>query len=130
DQFLSEHVFEPLGMVDTAFFVPAEKVGRLAAVYGRQDGQLTEITPAIGQASFTSRPAFLSGAGGLVSTAADYQRFIDMLAGKGSVDGVRLLGRKTVEYMTVNHLPGGRLMNEMGQSTFSEVTMDGTGFGL
>jgi CubicO group peptidase (beta-lactamase class C family) len=65
-----------------------------------------------------------------VSTAADYQRFLDMLLNGGALDGVRILGRKTLEYMTINHLPGNADLNELGQSTFAETAMDGVGFGL
>jgi CubicO group peptidase (beta-lactamase class C family) len=72
----------------------------------------------------------LSGGGGLVGTAADYFRFIEMLRGGGALDGVRLLGSRTVDYMTRNHLPGGADLEEFGRPLFAETTFDGTGFGL
>jgi CubicO group peptidase (beta-lactamase class C family) len=75
-------------------------------------------------------PKFLSGGGGLVGTAPDYLRFCHMLANGGELDGVRLLSPRTLRYMTRNHLPGGKLLNEIGQSTFAEAAMEGTGFGL
>jgi CubicO group peptidase (beta-lactamase class C family) len=73
---------------------------------------------------------FLSGGGGLISTLGDYQKFASMLLAGGVGNGQRLIGRHTLEYMASNHLPGGKLLNELGQSVFSEVAMAGTGFGL
>ena len=77
-----------------------------------------------------SPPAALSGGGGLVGTAADYHRFVEMLRRGGEFEGVRLLGSRTVDYMTTNHLPGGVDLEEFGRPLFSETTFDGTGFGL
>lgn len=109
DRFLQERIFDPLGMVDTGFWVPPEKVSRLAAMYGpdeKKSGKLKDIDP--NQESEYTRPAkFLSGGGGLVSTALDYLAFCQMLLNKGQYNGVRLLGRKTVEFMFQNHLPSG-----------------------
>src|SRR3546814_15658814 len=76
------------------------------------------------------RPPRLSGGGGLVSTMADYHRFVRMLERGGELDGVRLLGPRTVHYMASNHLPDGRDLNDMGQVGFAEVAMEGMGFGL
>jgi CubicO group peptidase (beta-lactamase class C family) len=76
------------------------------------------------------RPHAFSGGGGLVSTAADYHRFTQMLLNEGELDGVRLLGSRTVRYMTENHLPGGADLEAIGRPLFSETTFDGTGFGL
>jgi CubicO group peptidase (beta-lactamase class C family) len=75
-------------------------------------------------------PTLLSGGGGLVSTAADYHRFTQMLLNEGELDGVRLLGSRTVRYMTQNHLPGGADLEAFGRPLFAETTFDGTGFGL
>ncbi len=77
-----------------------------------------------------SPPDYLSGGGGLVSTAADYQRFVQMLARGGELDGVRLLGSRTVAYMASNHLPGGADLTAFGRPLFSETAFDGVGFGL
>ncbi len=130
DEFFQRRIFEPLGMVDTGFSVPKDQATRLAANYAhRQDGGFTLIEPSTNERNF-KRPKYLSGAGGLVSTAADYTRFCHMLGGGGVLDGARLVGPKTLDYMTINHLPGGRMLNEMGQSIFSETAMEGTGFGL
>ena len=81
-------------------------------------------------AAITKPPVFLSGGGGLVSTAHDYHRFAEMLRRGGELDGVRLLGPRTVRYMGTNHLPGGVDLEAFGQSTFAETTFDGVGFGL
>lgn len=131
DHFLQERIFNPLGMVDTAFFVPADKQHRFAACYSpTTDGKRTlqddpETSP------YLEPPTFLSGGGGLVSTLADYHRFCLMLLGKGQVDGTRLLGRKTVELMTRNHLPNGRSLVEHSMpGASSEVAFGGMGFGL
>ena len=75
-------------------------------------------------------PAFLSGGGGLVSTAADYHRFTSMLLGEGELDGVRLLGTRTLRYMGRNHLPGGAELKAVARPTISETQNDGMGFGL
>ncbi len=129
DVAFQERIFEPLGMVDTGFHVDASKADRLAALYIPGAGGMSRMDDPT-----TSRlhapPSFLSGGGGLVSTMDDYQRFVDMLAAGGHAPGGRLIGRFTLDYMTKNHLPGGALLNDLGQSLFSEVTLDGMGFGL
>ena len=75
-------------------------------------------------------PSCLSGGGGLVSTAADYYRFMRMLLRGGELEGVRLLGTRTLAYMTANHLPGGEDLEAVGRPLFAETTFDGVGFGL
>jgi CubicO group peptidase (beta-lactamase class C family) len=105
DAFLQDEVFAPLGMVDTGFYVPAEKRDRLAAMYGPPAAGGLSLVDAPATSYFSRPVAFLSGGGGLVSTTADYLRFARMLLNGGALDGVRLLGRKTVELMTDNHLP-------------------------
>lgn len=128
DDFLEERIIRPLGMVDTAFHVPANKLSRFACNYNVEaDGSLKLIdSPA--KSHFTTKRDIVSGGGGLVSTAADYMRFSQMMLNKGELDGVRLLGRKTVELMTSNHLRGD--MADMGQPRFSESSYEGIGFGL
>lgn len=98
-EFLAERIFGPLGMADTAFWVPADKLGRAA-----QPGQRPGGPPMTPRADVAVRPVYESGGAGLVSTASDYLRFAAMLLGGGQLDGVRLLGRKTVEFMTADHL--------------------------
>lgn len=130
DAYLREHVLGPLGMEDTGFVVGDGQVPRLAANYERQaDGSLRLIDdPARSQYRECS---FFSGGGGLLSTAPDYLRFASLLRGRGELDGVRLLGRKTVELMTTNHLPGGRELTELAQAgMFTETAYGGMGFGL
>ena len=127
DEYLHQMIFEPLGMPDTGFHVPEEKIERLATTYGpnMSNGLKPIDTPADG----FGRPArFLGGGGGLVSTALDYLRFSQMMLNKGELDGVRLLGRRTVELMTTNHLPPELLPFSISPSTsgFSK----GYGFGL
>jgi CubicO group peptidase (beta-lactamase class C family) len=107
DEFLAERIFRPLGMADTHFYLPSEKVNRLAAVYSESEGALVpaEGTGAIGQGAYTQGPRkSFSGGAGLTSTAGDYARFLQMLLNGGELDGERLLGRKTVELMTTSHL--------------------------
>jgi CubicO group peptidase (beta-lactamase class C family) len=107
DEFLRQEIFEPLGMVDTDFYVPDDKRDRLASNYIRTPKK--ELRQLEGQfaAVASQPPKFLSGGGGLLGTSADYLRFAQMLCNGGELDGVRILGRKTVELMTQNHIPGG-----------------------
>lgn len=131
DVVFAERVFGPLGMADTGFHVDDGHAGRFAACYARNPAtnELLKIDDPT-TSSYLAPPAFLSGGGGLVSTVGDYQRFCTMLLNGGELDGHRIIGRKTLDYMTLNHLPGGALLNDLGQSLFSEVSMDGMGFGL
>ena len=103
--FLKERIFDPLGMVDTYFYLPESKVGRYAALYRPgEDGKivLTEA-PDVNARHVREPHRYFSGSGGLVSTAADYYRFHQMMLNGGELDGARILGRKTVELMTSNH---------------------------
>jgi CubicO group peptidase (beta-lactamase class C family) len=104
DVFLRQRIFEPLGMVDTDFYAPAEKIERLAALYEMPEESGLRRIEGSAVGTYDKRPAFLSGGGGLVSTAHDYVRFAQMLLNGGELGGVRLLGRKTVELMAMNHL--------------------------
>lgn len=104
DQFFAQRIFSPLGLRDTGFWVPAEKRSRLALVHARgPDGKLAAVPPDPGTPAGPDR-GLLSGGGGLYSTAGDYVRFAQMLLNGGQLDGVRLLGPKTVELMTRNHI--------------------------
>ena len=106
-EFLRQRIFEPLGMNDTSFSVPAEQIGRFAANHGPDAEHGLVVTDAPATSDY-ARPTHLpSGGGGLVSSTSDYLRFAQMLLNQGELDGVRLLGRKTVELMTANHLPAG-----------------------
>ena len=104
DEFLNERIFGPLGMSDTHFYLPKSKLPRLAAVYGRNANAQLELIEAPTEASpYVRTDTYLSATGGLLSTAPDYFRFHQMMLNGGELDGVRLLGRKTVELMTANH---------------------------
>lgn len=128
ETFLRERVIKPLRLVDTDFYVPEAKHGRLAANYAPDGkGGLALIDDPAKSRYLTPRRVN-SGGGGLVSTVADYERFCRFMLAKGELDGVRLLGRKTVELMTANHLGGD--MAAMGTPRFSETTYEGIGFGL
>jgi CubicO group peptidase (beta-lactamase class C family) len=134
DEFLAARILRPLGMTQTAFWAGPEAAPRLAALYTRgRDGAATRLD-ALGQAAL-ARPAMFSGGGGLVSTAADYDRFTQMLlqrAGSpaGELDGIRLLSPRTVGYMTRNHLPGGVDLETFGRPLYAESPFRGVGFGL
>ena len=143
DEYFQQHIFDPLGMVDTSFFVPDDKADRLATNYvhpslspfgipegADPDAKMLRLEGNDDKASARSKPAFLSGGGGLMSTLADYHRFCSMLLGGGTVDGVRILGARRVQYMASNHLPTGGDLTSMGQAVFSETSYDGIGFGL
>ena len=102
DDFMQQHIFAPLKMVDTAFHVPAEKLDRFAEFYLRdQDGKFSKHP----NTDFTQPPALLSGGGGLVSTASDYMRFCQMLLNGGVLDGQRILSPLSVKLMRTNMLP-------------------------
>lgn len=120
DQFLRNRLFEPLGMADTSFYLPRDKRDRLATVYGIFDGDLERAPEegAAGQGAFVDGPRqSFSGGAGLLSTASDYARFLQMILNGGELNGVRILSPKTVELMSVNHL---------GDIAFNP----GSGFGL
>jgi CubicO group peptidase (beta-lactamase class C family) len=130
DEYLAEQVLGPLGMADTGFWVPEDQLHRLTTNYFKTpDARLFRVDPP-DPARHCHRPPFLSGGGGLVSTLDDYLRFCRMLLGGGALDAIRVIGRKTLEFMASNHLPGGATLNDLGQDTFAEVAMEGMGFGL
>ena len=106
DAFLKERIFEPLGMPDTDFYVPTAKHARLTAVYGPAETGGLKVIDLPSNSNYKKPARMLSGGGGLVSTIADYLRFAQMMLNRGELDGQRLLGRKTVELMLLNHLPG------------------------
>ena len=129
-QAFAERVFEPLGMLDTGFSVPANATDRFTSLYTRMPANDLTRIDAWDNSTYAEPPAFLSGGGGLVSTIGDYQKFASMLLAGGTSGTQRLIGRHTLEYMAINHLPEGKLLNDLGQSLFAEVAMDGMGFGL
>jgi len=127
--YLQEHLFGPLGMVDTAFNIAPDKVHRLASCYER-DAAKNLVCNDDGQDSRFRDRVFYSGGGGLLSTVGDYFRFCQMLLQGGTLDGVRILGSRTLEYMTANHLPGDVDLEQYAMGSFSETEYEGVGFGL
>lgn len=133
NDYLKQHIFEPLGMVDTFFEVPQDKVDRFLPNHyiDPESGKLTTIPP--------DHPMFISsynavslysGGGGLVSTAMDYMRFAEALRNGGELDGKRILGSKTIEYMTRNHLPASIVSGGSGEQPTLGRNLRGFGFGL
>ncbi len=127
--YLQEHLFGPLGMVDTAFNIAPDKVHRLASCYER-DAAKKLVCNDDGQDSRFRDRVFYSGGGGLLSTVGDYFRFCQMLLQGGTLDGARILGSRTLEYMTANHLPGDVDLEQFAMGSFSETEYEGVGFGL
>jgi CubicO group peptidase (beta-lactamase class C family) len=130
DRFLAERIFQPLGMVDTAFYVPAEKADRLAALYqATADGGFERVEGGRTDAALNpGRVPF--GGSGLLSSARDYLRFAQMLANGGELDGVRILGRKTVDLMLSDHLgPRYGLEPLAGFEPWLQSAASGVGFG-
>jgi CubicO group peptidase (beta-lactamase class C family) len=132
DDFLQARILGPLGMVDTGFQVPRHSIDRFAANYrfGGENGARFTLSDAPAMSPYTTPRTYLSGAGGLVSTAADYMRFCKMLANGGELDGARIIGPRTLQYMTVNHLPGGKDLAALNTTGPTESARDGVGFGL
>lgn len=130
DAFFAERIFGPLGMDDTFFQVPADRIDRLADCYTLHPETGVTLHDRAEASAWARAPRQFSGGGGLVSTAADYHRFCRMLLDGGALDGVRILSPKTVALMTMNHLPGGGDLAGMSRALFSEATNAGVGFGL
>jgi len=129
-EFFRARIFAPLGMEDSFFAVPAEKIDRLTDCYSFVPGKGRVMYDRGAESAWSVMPKLVSGGGGLVSTALDYHRFCRMCLNGGELDGVRIIGRKTLELMTQNHLPGGSDLSTMSKSLFSEAANAGTGFGL
>ncbi|QKW12524.1 serine hydrolase [Verrucosispora sp. NA02020] len=130
DTFLRERMLDPLGMTDTRWHVAGADAERLAALYVPDPTTGRAVRhDRLGDLAY-AKPSLLSGGGGLISSAADYHRFTQMLLRGGELDGVRLLGPRTVRLMTRNHLPGGGDLGMLSTGGFAETTLDGIGFGL
>jgi CubicO group peptidase (beta-lactamase class C family) len=130
DEFFAERILGPLGMSDTAFWVEGEAADRLGALYLPSPGTKRAVRNDAFGVVGTKRPSCFSGGGGLVSTATDYHRFTQMLLRGGELDGVRLLGPRTVKLMASNHLPGDVDLEAFGRPLFAEMPFNGYGFGL
>ncbi len=124
--FMQVHIFKPLGMKDTGFFVPAEKRGRFVTVY--RSNEKGEVVPAPGfGGDYAEQPTMPSGGGGMVTTAEDYFRFAEMLANGGELNGVRILSPPAVHLMSTNHLAPNLLTGEFGIGV--QVMRPGLGYG-
>ena len=130
DEFLEKNIFAPLGMTDTAFFVPEEKRSRVSSLYRYDEVNHSKIKlDTLGNSSLEN-PKFLSGGGGLISTAGDYFKFIRMLEGRGKSGDVRIVSSRTIDLMTQNHLPNNADISTFGRPIGEEFLYDGLGFGL
>ncbi len=130
DTVLKERIFDPLGMTDTGFQVRTEQLPRFAALYNAQDGGMAHNEGSDKNASHAKTVTQFSGGGGLVGTVGDYLRFAEAIRRKGALGDTRILGRRTVELMAMNHLPGNTDMAGMGTPVHSETSYEGIGFGL
>lgn len=130
DRYLQQRIFEPLGMVDTSFWVAPEKTERFAANYQRGADKQLQLLDDPTTSAYLTEPSFFSGGGGLTGTIDDYARFCDMLRRWGELGETRILGRHTLELMTKNFLPGGSDLASTAIGSFSETAYEGVGFGL
>ena len=127
-QVFDELIFKPLNMNDTFFQVPLNKVKKFCSLYTRTTSESLKLLECAESSRFCEPVNMYSGGGGLISSMRDYLVFLEMIRCGGRYDDAQILGRKTVELMLRNHLPGD--MASMGQPTFSEMPMEGIGFGL
>jgi CubicO group peptidase (beta-lactamase class C family) len=127
---LEERIFGPLAMVDTGFKVPADQQHRLTDCYAFDQAEKMKIFDSGERSRWSKDRRFHSGGGGLVSTLHDYHRFCLMLLGGGKLGDTRIIGRKTLDLMVANHLPGGGDLTQHSVGVFSEDENAGIGFGL
>jgi CubicO group peptidase (beta-lactamase class C family) len=130
-EFLRQRLFEPLGMTDTAFWCPPDKLDRFASCYMPGEGGRLKLQDDAGKSTYAAPPKLESGGGGLVSTAHDYMRFCQMMLHGGTLDGVQILSPKTVAQFSVNYLPGGKELTDLATpGMFTEAGYAGTGFSI
>ena len=133
-EFLRKRLFEPLGMVDTGFYVPPEKLDRFTSCYqpaSAQGGPGLKVQDDAGKSTYAAPPTLESGGGGLVSTAHDYMQFCRMMLGGGTLEGVQILSPKTVALFRLNHLPQNQELAGMAPpGAFSESGYSGIGFSI
>ena len=127
--FMQQHIFGPLGMKGTGFFVPQDERNRFATLYasGQNGEMVVNATPGPAASDYATQPGMASGGGGMVSTAEDYLRFAQMLLNGGELDGVRILAPATVELMTTNHLAPSLMTGDF--SIGSAIIRPGLGWG-
>lgn len=130
DEYFQEHIFAPLGMSDTGFRVREDQLERFAACYLHQPDDTMKLQDDPARSHYRKTPHFLSGGGGLVSTVDDYHAFAQALCQGGEYRGQRIIGRKTLEFMRSNHLPGNQDLPSLSVGAFSETPYEGSGFGL
>ena len=129
--YLRTHLFQPLGMTDTAFWCPPEKQDRFSSCYQPGDGGGIKLQDDAGNSTYAKPPNLESGGGGLVSTAHDYMRFCRMMLNQGTLDGVQILSPKTVALFSLNHLPDNKQLADMAPpGMFSEAGYSGVGFSI
>jgi CubicO group peptidase (beta-lactamase class C family) len=130
EDFLQTRIFDPLGMTDTGFQVKAGQGHRLAACYNATPKGGLSLQDDPETSPYLAPPGLVSGGGGLVSTAADYMKFCQMLVNGGHANGQVFVAPKTLKLMASNHLPDGKDLTQLSRSLFSESTNAGVGFGL
>ncbi len=130
DDYFRDHILDPLEMNDTGFQVRDDQVDRFSACYLYQPGDKMVLQEDPETSRYRHRPRFLSGGAGLVSTVDDYFRFAQALCQGGEFRGQRIIGRKTLEFMRSNHLPGNQDLPGLTIGAFSETPYEGHGFGL
>jgi CubicO group peptidase (beta-lactamase class C family) len=130
DRYLQQHIFDPLGMRDTAHVIAPNKVERFTANYERAADKSLMLFDDPQHSTYAPEPTFFGGGSGLTSTTADYFRFCDMLRRGGELDGTRIIGSRTIELMRRNHLPAGKDLTQLALGAFAETAYEGTGFGL
>lgn len=131
DDFIRTRVLEPLKMSDTHFWGPDDEDDRLARLYIPHPETGRAVAPPTSMAhGLSTWPDVANGGGGLAGSAADYLRFAHMLRNRGELEGTRLLGTRTVDFMTQNHLPGDADLESFGRPLFAETSFVGVGFGL
>jgi CubicO group peptidase (beta-lactamase class C family) len=130
NEYIRSVILQPLGMSDTDFYVPSSKQPRLGACYSANPKGGFTLFDDPEKSTYLRMPTLLSGGGGMVSTASDYLQFCRMLLNGGTLDGAQVLSPKTIQLMTLNHLPDGKDLPALSRSLFSEVTYNGVGFGL
>jgi CubicO group peptidase (beta-lactamase class C family) len=130
-EFLRKRLFEPLGMTDTSFYCPPEKIDRFATCYQPAEGGGLAVQDDAHKSTYAAPPSLESGGGGLVSTIHDYMRFCRMMLNGGSLEGVQILSPKTVALFSLNHLEGGRELVDIAPAgMFSESGYNGIGFSI
>ena len=124
DEYFAERIFKPLAMSDTAFYVPADKLDRMTVKYGKKDDRLSPVDGSK-TSQFATKPALLSGGGGLVSTADDYLRFCQMMLNRGELDGAADPQARDCRPDVANHLPEKLVPIKLGPLPLANI-----GFGL